>query len=174
MPTLKLRNGSIAVTDAPAETEIALAAWREGVRPEAGQFALVLPNDANVEEVADGLGRFAAVILQFPVFKDGRAYSQARLLRERYGFKGEIRARGNLLRDQILFMARVGFDGFDVDAEKAEAFTEALSEFSYFYQPAFDDALPVWRRRTAREGAQPTSVRQDAQFSTERLRGRAA
>ncbi|MEQ8177978.1 MAG: DUF934 domain-containing protein [Amphiplicatus sp.] len=164
MPTLKLKNGSFALADAPVETEITLDAWRDGVRPEAGRFALVLPNDVKVEEVAGGLNHFAAIILQFPVFKDGRAYSQARLLRERYGYKGEIRARGNLLRDQVLFMARVGFDGFDVGGEKVEAFAEALSEFSFFYQPAPDGALPVWSQRAARRDALLNS----------RLQGRAA
>ncbi|MEQ8936486.1 MAG: DUF934 domain-containing protein, partial [Amphiplicatus sp.] len=164
MPTLRLKKGSFALADASVETEITLDAWRDGVRPEAGRFALVLPNDVNVEEIAGGLNRFAAVILQFPVFKDGRAYSQARLLRERYGYKGEIRARGNLLRDQILFMARVGFDGFDVDEGKAEAFTEALSEFSFFYQPASDGSLPVLRRRAAQRDA----------LLSGRLHGRAA
>ncbi|MEE2690483.1 MAG: DUF934 domain-containing protein [Pseudomonadota bacterium] len=153
MPTLKLRNGFLAPAESFAETEITLEAFREGVRPEAGRFALVLPNDAGLEEVAATLDRFAAVVLQFPAFKDGRAYSQARLLRERYGYRGEIRARGDVLRDQILFMARAGFDGFEVGEEQAEAFTEALSEFAYFYQPAADAALPVWRRRAARAEA---------------------
>lgn len=157
MPTLKLRNGLLAAADSAAETEITLDAWRDGVRPEAGRFALVLPNDAGVDEIAGGLKQFAAIILQFPAFKDGRAYSQARLLRERYGYKGEIHARGDVLRDQILFMARAGFDGFDVDEAKAESFTQALSEFAYFYQPASDGALPVWRRRAAREDA-PLSI----------------
>lgn len=152
MPTLRLDDGRFALS-AGGEIEITLAAWRDGARPEAGRFALVLPNDADVGEVAASLEGFAAVILEFPLFKDGRAYSQARLLRERYGYAGEIRARGEVKRDQVLFMVRAGFDGFDVAEDRAAAFAEALGEFAHFYQPAADRAEPVWRRRAARAQA---------------------
>ena len=72
------------------------------------------------------------IALEFPVFRDGRAYSQARAVRERHGFKGEIRATGDVLRDQFLFMARAGFNAFEVKkAADAEAFTQALSELQH-------------------------------------------
>jgi uncharacterized protein (DUF934 family) len=84
----------------------------------------------------------------FPSFKDGRAYSQARQLRERYGFRGELRATGDVLRDQFLFLARAGFDAFEVkkDADTA-AFVEALARYSVFYQPAADARTAVQRAR---------------------------
>ena len=153
MPTLKLVNGSLQPRDDRFDAEITLDAWRAGVRPEAGRFALVLPNDADIAEVAATLPSFAAVILNFPAFKDGRAYSQARLLRERYGYQGEIRARGDVLSDQALFMVRAGIDAFDLERADLERFTEALSEFTYVYQPSSDGALPVWRQRLQRAAA---------------------
>lgn len=151
MPTLRLEHGRFTPAGG-GETEITLAAWRDGARPEAGRFALVLPNDADVGEAAASLAGFSTVILEFPLFKDGRAYSQARLLRERYGFTGEIRARGQIVRDQVLFMVRAGFDGFEVPEDHAGAYAEALGEFTHFYQPAADGAAPVWRQRAVRDG----------------------
>lgn len=150
MQTLKLIDGALEPVDDPHGEEISLAAWREGARPEAGVFALALPNDALVEEVGPGVNAFAAVVLEFPTFRDGRAYSQARILRERFGFRGEIRARGEILRDQIAFMARCGFNAFEVDPSPFEGFGDALREISHVYQPAADAAAPVWRQRARR------------------------
>lgn len=153
MPVLKLTDGALRRCAEARATEITLAEWRDGARPEGGRFALVLPNDAEVSEVAATLPLFAAVVLSFPVFKDGRAFSQARLLRERYGYSGEIRARGAVLRDQALFMARAGFDAFEIECAAAFAFAEALDEFSAVYQHAADGAVAVWRRRAERAAA---------------------
>ena len=75
----------------------------------------------------------------FPRFTDGRAYSQARLLRGRLGFTGELRASGDVLRDQLLFMQRCGFDAFAVgERAVAEDWLKAFREFDVFYQPAED------------------------------------
>ena len=94
MATLRIKDGFITVETRLVGQEITLAAWRDGVRPEAGRFELSLPNTEDVEEIAEIITRFDATILEFPTFQDGRAYSQARILRERLGYKGEIRARG--------------------------------------------------------------------------------
>src|SRR5208337_1893893 len=105
------------------------------------------PNDRPESELAPYLSRLALIALEFPVFRDGRAYTQARRLRERYGFKGEIRATGDVLRDQFLFMVRAGFDAFEVKkAADAEAFAEALGELSSRYQPVGSDT-PAFRAR---------------------------
>ena len=106
------------------------------------------PNNRKVAELAPYLDRLALVALVFPTFKDGRAYSQARQLRERHGFRGELRATGDVLRDQFLFLARAGFDAFEVkkDAD-APAFVEALARYSVFYQPAGDTRTAVQRAR---------------------------
>ena len=86
--------------------------------------------------------------LQFPKFRDGRAYSQARLLRETYGFRGTLRATGDVLRDQFHFLIRAGFDSFEVKKPAdAAAFVQAASRYSVVYQPSADGQMPALRRR---------------------------
>ena len=106
------------------------------------------PNNRDVAELAPHLDRLALVALAFPAFKDGRAYSQARLIRERYGFRGELRATGDVLRDQFLFLIRAGFDAFEVkkDADAA-AFAASIARYSVFYQPAGDARPSALQRR---------------------------
>jgi uncharacterized protein (DUF934 family) len=115
------------------------------------------PNNRRVAELAPFLDRLALVALMFPTFRDGRAYSQARLLREHYGFRGELRATGDVLRDQFVFMLRAGFDAFEVkkDAD-ADAFAEAARRYSVFYQPTGDGRVPALRARL--EQVQPAAV----------------
>jgi uncharacterized protein (DUF934 family) len=109
------------------------------------------PNNRRISELAPHLDTLALVALVFPNFKDGRAYSQARQLREQYGFRGELRATGNVLRDQFLFLVRAGFDSFEVvkDADAA-VFAEAVARYSVFYQPAGDRRTPALRARLQR------------------------
>ena len=93
------------------------------------------PNDRRVAELAPYVDRLAVIVLMFPTFKDGRAYSQARLLRERYGFRGELRASGQILRDQFLFLVRAGFDALEVvKPDDADAFAATLARYSVLYQ----------------------------------------
>ncbi len=109
-----------------------------------GRLGIRLKSDQPPALIADDLASFDLVALEFPGFKDGRAYSYARLLRERYGFTGELRAVGQVLRDQLLFMHRCGFDSFEVadngalDHEALDAWREAAGEISVWYQPATD------------------------------------
>lgn len=78
---------------------------------------------------------------------DGRAFTQARLLRERYGFKGEIRATGDVLYDQLFYMQRCGMNGFELrDDQNASNSLKAFEEMTVTYQPASDEELPLWRR----------------------------
>jgi uncharacterized protein (DUF934 family) len=97
------------------------------------------PNNRRVAELAPHLDRLALVALEFPKFKDGRAYSQARLLRETYRYRGELRATGDVLRDQFMFLARSGFDSFEVkkDAD-AEVFAKEIARHTVFYQSTGD------------------------------------
>jgi len=141
-----------AAPDGDAPTTISLARWhkeREFWAARQGKLGLILPNDAAPETLAADIGRFALVVLDFPRFTDGRAYSQARLLRGRLGYRGELRASGHVLRDQLLFMKRCGFDSFVVDAGRAAAenWPRAFGEFNLFYQPANDGQPTVMRRR---------------------------
>jgi uncharacterized protein (DUF934 family) len=140
--------------DAPVpEGAVLVSAQRLLAAPEkivgrAGATGVIWPNDRDVADLAPVLGRLALVALAFPTFKDGRAYSQARSLRERFGFRGEIRATGDVLRDQFLFLHRAGFDAFEVrKPEDAPAFCEALQNYNVFYQPAADGEGGALRRR---------------------------
>ncbi len=109
------------------------------------------PNSRPIAELAPHLKRIALVALVFPGFRDGRAYSQARILRERYGFGGEMRATGQVLRDQFLFLLRAGFNSFEVSKEAdAAAFVESIKTFDVFYQPTGDGRATAFRRRLGR------------------------
>ena len=93
------------------------------------------------------LDRVALVEIDFPRFRDGRGYSSARILREA-GYKGEIRASGDVLVDQMLFMRRCGFDSFAPETEMDAATVQStLARYQYFYQSAADHAVPVWKLR---------------------------
>jgi uncharacterized protein (DUF934 family) len=114
---------------------------------------VIWPNNRSVAELEPHLTRLALIALVFPAYKDGRAYSQARVLRERYGFRGELRATGQVLRDQFLFLIRAGFDAFEVaKSADAAAFEEAARRYSVFFQPTGDGRMTVARVRTGRAG----------------------
>src|SRR5262245_5235072 len=113
---------------------------------------VIWPNSRNVAELERHLPRLALIALVFPAYKDGRAYSQARILRERYGFSGELRATGQVLRDQFVFLMRAGFDAFDVvKPADAQAFEESARRYSVFFQPTGDGRVTVARVRAGRE-----------------------
>ena len=120
----------------------------EALSSRAGKAGVVWPNNRGLEDLVPYLDRLAAVALVFPTFRDGRAYSQARLLRERYGYQGELRAIGQVLRDQFVFMQRAGFDAFEVKKQiDAEAFAETVKRYSVFYQPTGDGRVTALNRR---------------------------
>ena len=92
------------------------------------------------------LGGIETVRLDWPEFKFGQAFTQARLLRERYGFAGQVRAGGKLFRDQALYAARCGVDAFEIEEDQADGFRETLGGYAYVYQPAVT-GIPAWRLR---------------------------
>ena len=107
-----------------------------------------LKSDEEAEALAYDLPRLALVALEFPKFRDGRAYSNARILRERYGFKGEVRAVGDVLREQAMFMLRCGFDAFEpADGSGAQQWEAATRRFRHVYQRAADDREPAFVER---------------------------
>jgi uncharacterized protein (DUF934 family) len=113
-----------------------------------GGLGVWLNSDEEVEAIADDLEHFQVIALNFPVFSDGRSYSNARLLRDRYDYKGEVRAIGDVLRDQLFLMKRCGFDAFVIREDRnAEEALESLKDFSEVYQAATDQPLPLFRRR---------------------------
>ncbi len=104
-----------------------------------------------IEDLAEDLSNFDMIALNFPVFTDGRHFSSARLLRERYAYQGEVRAIGDVFRDQLFFMQRCGFDAYAVRADRCpNDALQGLTELSVTYQGACDqDGLPLYRRRAA-------------------------
>ncbi len=130
-----------------------LLAESESLRVRNGDLGVLWPNDRDVAELEPFLPRLNLVALDFPKYRDGRAFSQARLLRERYGFKGQLRATGNVLRDQLLMMSRSGFDAYEIDKDAdAAAFSEALKSYSVFYQPTGDGRPTIRGLRAALRG----------------------
>ena len=100
------------------------------------------------EDLAEYLGRLAVIELEFPKFRDGRPYSAARILRERMGFKGELRAVGDVLLEQALQMVRCGFDAFEpADGSTPEDWTAGARRFRHVYQRAADDREPAFAER---------------------------
>lgn len=130
---------------------VPLALWLEhshALKARDGGLGVWLDSDEEVESIADDLSQFRVIALNFPVFSDGRNYSNARLLRDRYQYQGEVRAIGDVLRDQLFFMQRCGFDAFALRADRnADEALESLKDFSNCYQAATDQPLPLFRRR---------------------------
>ena len=157
-----VRNGKIA-TDAfvhvaddaplPDDGAILLSALRflgdpEALVRRAGKTGVIWPNNRDLDDLVPYLDRLAVVALVFPTFRDGRAYTQARLLRERHGYRGELRATGQVLRDQFVFMLRAGFDALEAKKQSdAEAFAATVKRYSVFYQPTGDGRLTALHRR---------------------------
>lgn len=137
---------------------VPLARWQAERGRLVGRNAPVgvrLASDEHAADIAGDLDAISLVALDFPTFKDGRPYTTARLLRERYGYRGELRAVGDVLRDQLLFMHRCGFDAFELRKEAdADAFDEALAAFSHVYQPTGDRRAPVLAVRHRKSAAE--------------------
>jgi len=130
---------------------VSLDRWRRDeatLRISNRQIGVRLQNTQSPLALAEDIDRLSLIVIDFPKFSDGRAFSQARLLRDRLGFTGEIRAVGNVLRDQYLFMTRCGIDAVELpDGVAIDGFLEALGEFSVWYQPAADDRVPAMALR---------------------------
>ena len=102
-------------------------------------LGISLKSSESPELLGEDVHRFSAIVLEFPVFRDGRGFSWARMLRERLKFSGEIRATGHFLYDQINYLRRVGFNAWEVpETFTLEQFNRALSEITNVYQPSAD------------------------------------
>ena len=109
-----------------------------------------LQSHENPELLGDGVNRLSLVALEFPKFRDGRAFSWARILRTRLNFKGEIRAMGDFLYDQVNYQHRVGFDAWEVpDHFTLSMFNRALSEMTGVYQPSSDGKKTIRQLRAS-------------------------
>jgi uncharacterized protein (DUF934 family) len=132
---------------------VSLERWREeaeALRGRTGRVGVRVPGDADPDALAPLVDGVPLVAVDFPKFTDGRGYSVARVLRDRHGYAGELRAVGQVLRDQLFYLARCGFDAFELaEGKDVDDALAAFGDFSVTYQPAADDAQPIWRRRAA-------------------------
>jgi len=133
---------------------VSWARWtaeRDLITRPVGELGVRIPNTVSTAEIGADAAKFGLIAVAFPSFSDGRAFSQARVLRDRYGFTGEIRATGGVLRDQLQFMQRCGIDAFEVPERALEEnWFAALDEIDLFYQPAEDNRPWIARQRQAR------------------------
>jgi uncharacterized protein (DUF934 family) len=133
---------------------VSLTRWKsetETLRARNAPLGLRLEAGESPDAIADDIDNFEVIMLNFPAFKDGRAYSYARLLRQRYGFTGELRATGDVLRSQLQFMHRMGFDTFDVDTRiTPEVYANEVARISNVYQPSVVAQDTVIEKRSKR------------------------
>ncbi|MBS0337706.1 MAG: DUF934 domain-containing protein [Proteobacteria bacterium] len=125
------------------ERLVPLAQWN-------GEPGVLLGTADDPAALKGRLDRLSVIAIEFPQFTDGRGYTIARLLRERYGYKGELRAVGEVLRDNLFYLSRCGFDSFLVsDQSRLDDALEGLGDFSDGYQASADRPQPLFRRRAA-------------------------
>jgi uncharacterized protein (DUF934 family) len=154
MPRRLLRDGRVAVDDwsyageAGADTALIVTfdqwqAERDSLLNRGVRLGVVLLPEHDVELLTPDLPRLSLIAAHFPSVAEGRGYSQGRILRERRQFGGELRATGQVHRDQVFFLARCGFNSFELPDAELEAAQAALSTFSEAYQPSNDAGLPL-------------------------------
>ncbi|HUF82228.1 MAG TPA: DUF934 domain-containing protein [Burkholderiales bacterium] len=130
---------------------VPLAMWREQrahllIRP--GRLGVWLDSHEDPADIAEDLRLFGVVAVNFPKFGDGRGYSTARLLRQRYGWKGELRAIGDVFRDLLFFLSSCGFNSFVLrNGEDPQDALTGFGDFSEAYQGSVERPLPLFRRR---------------------------
>lgn len=152
--TLRLAEGESpeSVVLPPSPVLVPLTVWiarRDELLARQQALGVWLESHEGPEALSADLEKLAVVGVNFPKFTDGRGYSTARLLRQRYAYQGEIRAIGDVLQDQLFLMKRCGFDAFALREDKdIEAALAAFDDFSENYQAAVDQPLPLFRRRT--------------------------
>jgi uncharacterized protein (DUF934 family) len=148
---LRLTEGETpeAVQVPAGKTIVPLKVWlaQKSVLQQRQDIAVWFASDEQAKELGEDVSRFSLLAVDFPKFADGRGYSIAYNLRSRFGFAGELRAIGDVLRDQLFYMQRVGFNAFATREDKSihEAI-KGLSDFSEKYQAAWDEKSPLFRR----------------------------
>jgi len=141
----------LAATNAQADIIVSFEFWethKESLINRAGRIGVELLGEHEPEHIEDELDKVDLIAIHFPKFADGRGYSLARLLRERHNYTGELRATGDVLRDQLFYMQRCGFNSFALreDRDINEA-VQSLQDFSVTYQADVHETRPVYHRR---------------------------
>ena len=156
-------DGSLPTVPITGDVMVSLALWQamagELLGRNGGRLGVWLDGSEDPAQIADSLEALSLVAIHFPQFTDGRGYSSARLLRERYGWKGELRAIGDIQRDQLFYLLRCGFDAFvlnvGLDAPQenllrsAQDALSAFNDFTEAYQTSVERPVPLFRRRVA-------------------------
>ena len=148
---LRLNEQELAenVTVAAGKMIVPLQVWlkQRDILQQRAEIGIWLASDERPEDLKDDIHKFSVIAIDFPKFSDGRGYSIAHNLRARLGYTGELRAIGDVLRDQLFYMQRVGFDAFAPRPDrKIEDALKGLTDFSEVYQTSFDQKLPLFRR----------------------------
>ena len=156
--------GDDAAIPADEPVTVSLKRWQaegESLRGRNAPIGVRLKNDEPAQVLGEDVRRLSLIEVEFPKFTDGRAFSQARILRDKLGYKGELRGIGTILRDQYFYMIRCGIDSVELPEDKPiDGYLAALKEFSAWYQPASDARVTVMELRhpanaNARCGAAP-------------------
>ena len=146
-------DGAPPAVSAEGDVIVPLKLWlarRDALAVRAGRTGVWLDSLDSAEALAADVKRLPLIAVNFPVFSDGRGYSTARLLRERYFYTNELRAIGDVGRDHLLNMQRCGFDAFALrDGEDADSALEAFDELPVAYQASVVEPQPLFRRRLA-------------------------
>lgn len=145
-------DGALPAIPATGDIIVPLALWLDQremlVARKSGKLGVWLAPHHDPSEITGDLGHFTVIAVDFPQFTDGRGYSIARLLRERYGWAGELRAIGDVQRDQLFYLSRCGFDAFALrEGQDAQRAMSGFSDFSDGYQTSVERPLPLFRRR---------------------------
>ena len=142
-----------------ADVIVPLAVWkshRDALTSRPGNIGVLLAPVDDPAAVAKDFANLTLIAVQFPKFTDGRGYSTARLLRSRYGWTGELRAVGDVQRDQLFYLSRCGFDSYEMaDSTDVASALSAFKDFTEAYQTSVDQPQPLFRRRSGekRDGA---------------------
>jgi len=145
--------GALPSVPATGDVIVPFAAWqvqRAELLARKSGLGVWLSGANGPADIAHDLEHFQVIAVHFPSFTDGRGYSTGRLLRQRYGWTGELRATGDVQRDQLFYLARCGFDAFQLrEGADVEAALQAFNDFSEAYQASVERPLPLFRRREA-------------------------
>jgi uncharacterized protein (DUF934 family) len=146
-------DGALPAVPPTGPVIVPLALWKrdgELLLERDDRLGVWLASHEDPADIAEDIDCFGVIAVDFPAFNDGRGYSTARLLRERYGYRGELRAIGDVLRDQLFYMHRCGFNAFAVREDRSiEEALKGLSDFSEGYQVSVERPVPYFRRRAA-------------------------
>jgi uncharacterized protein (DUF934 family) len=142
---------SSVLSHASKQVLVPLSLWQEhksALLAAEKDIGVWLDSDDDIYELGNDAIDLPLIALNFPVFMDGRSYSSAAILRERIGYKGELRAVGEILRDQLFYMKKCGINSFEIsDSVNLEDALAAFGDFSTNYQSTSEDPLPLFRRR---------------------------